>query len=81
MKSLIFALLFLIPVTFIPLQANVPATQSNKSEIVMPAEDCTYWITKSSKKRHNSKCRYYKNSKGYCTENEKEGVACKVCGG
>ena len=40
----------------------------------------TYWVTKSSKKRHNSKCRYYKKSKGhYGTKGE--GIACKVCGG
>jgi regulator of replication initiation timing len=39
-----------------------------------------YWITTSSSKRHNSNCRYYKNSKGRaCTKDE--GVACKICGG
>lgn len=81
MKSLILAFLFLIPVVFQSLQASEPATQIPKSAIVMLAEDCTYWITKSSHKRHNKECRYYQNSKGYCTEDRSEGVACKVCGG
>ena len=39
-----------------------------------------YWITTASGKRHNSKCRYYQNSKGRpCGPDE--GVACKLCGG
>lgn len=44
--------------------------------------DCTdcYWCTKSSRKRHNSGCRYYQNSKGYkCGKSS--GIACKICGG
>jgi len=50
--------------------------------IIKKAEgECTYWITRSSHKRHNSNCRWYKNSKGYCTDNPNEGVACKICGG
>lgn len=40
----------------------------------------TYWITRSSSKRHNSSCRWYGNSKGY-TSTRKEGIACKICGG
>jgi endonuclease YncB( thermonuclease family) len=40
----------------------------------------THWLTQSSSKRHNSGCRYFKNSKGRsCGPND--GVACKVCGG
>lgn len=39
-----------------------------------------YWITKSSKKRHNSGCRYFKKSKGSFGAAH-EGVACKACGG
>lgn len=40
----------------------------------------THWITISSRKRHNSSCRWYMNSKGRrCTYND--GIACKVCGG
>lgn len=39
-----------------------------------------YWLTSSSKKRHNKNCQYYKNSKGrFCKPDE--GIACKVCGG
>lgn len=39
-----------------------------------------YWLTTSSKKRHNSKCRNYKKTKGRpCTKDE--GTPCKICGG
>ncbi|HEY4760264.1 MAG TPA: hypothetical protein VIH42_06770 [Thermoguttaceae bacterium] len=38
-----------------------------------------YWITIKSGVRHNSSCRYYRNSKGrLCGPNE--GRACKICG-
>jgi hypothetical protein len=39
-----------------------------------------YWMTISSKKRHNSSCRYFKNSKGKVC-GPKDGIACKICGG
>jgi regulator of replication initiation timing len=39
-----------------------------------------YWISTSSKKRHNSKCRYFKTSKGRIGTKE-EGIPCKICGG
>jgi endonuclease G, mitochondrial len=39
-----------------------------------------HWITKSSSKRHNSSCRYYKKTKGHLGS-KGDGVACKVCGG
>jgi hypothetical protein len=39
-----------------------------------------FWLTSSSKKRHNSSCRYYKTSNGSeCGPND--GIPCKVCGG
>lgn len=44
------------------------------------SSDSQYWITSSSKKRHNSNCKYYKNSKGFLSK-EKTGVPCGVCGG
>lgn len=82
MKSILLIFLFLFTV-------SVPTFEETKL-IAKPAqlqfsshnpEECTYWITKSSRKRHNQRCRYYKNSKGYCTENPEEGIACKICGG
>jgi hypothetical protein len=40
----------------------------------------THWLTTKSGKRHNSKCPFFKGSKGKpCGPNE--GDACKVCGG
>lgn len=44
-----------------------------------PAET-GYWLTIKSGIRHNTKCRYYKNSQGKpCAKDE--GRACKICGG
>lgn len=40
----------------------------------------SHWLTTSSGKRHNSSCRYFKNSKGRAS-GPNEGVACKICGG
>ena len=39
-----------------------------------------YWLTSSSRKRHNSSCRYYQNSNGKPCGPE-EGIPCKICGG
>ena len=39
-----------------------------------------FWLTSSSKKRHNSSCRYYKTSNGSVC-GAKDGIPCKVCGG
>lgn len=39
-----------------------------------------YWLTKSSNKRHNSNCKYFRKTRGQpCTKSE--GVACRICGG
>ena len=44
------------------------------------AVDTGYWCTKSSNKRHNPSCRYYKTSNGHpCGPND--GIPCKLCGG
>ncbi len=43
-------------------------------------ESAGFWITSSSRKRHNSSCRYYQNSNGSpCGPND--GIPCKICGG
>jgi len=39
------------------------------------AQETGYWLTTSSGKRHNSKCRYYKTSKGRPCKPD-EGTAC-----
>lgn len=55
--------------------ANQPQPPTKKQEAAK-----TYWITIKSGVRHNSNCRYYKNSNGrMCTK--EEGRACKICGG
>jgi len=39
-----------------------------------------YWLSRNSKVRHNSTCRWYHKSKGReCTKDE--GRACSICGG
>jgi hypothetical protein len=43
-------------------------------------QSLTHWLTTSSNKRHNSSCRWFKNSNGRpCRANE--GIPCKICGG
>jgi hypothetical protein len=39
-----------------------------------------YWLTTSSRTRHNSSCRYYKTTAGRPC-GPKEGTPCKLCGG
>ena len=52
-------------------------TVSSTSET---ANSTGFWLTSSSKKRHNSSCRYYKTSNGSeCGPND--GTPCKSCGG
>jgi hypothetical protein len=39
-----------------------------------------FWMTSSSRKRHNSSCRYFQNSNGGpCGPDD--GIPCKICGG
>jgi S1-C subfamily serine protease len=40
-----------------------------------------HWLNTQSNVRHNSSCRYYKNTKQGRPCRENEGRACKVCGG
>jgi hypothetical protein len=64
--------------------ASVPITPSTAtvSQPVAPATaaaETGFWMS-STGKRHNSKCRFYKNTQGYpCGPND--GIACKLCGG
>ena len=52
-------------------------TVSSSSET---ANSTGFWLTSSSRKRHNSSCRYYKSSNGSeCGPND--GIPCKICGG
>jgi len=71
----LFALLFVFATV------AVPATEpTQKPATVKPAQEKVHWLTIKSGIRHNSKCRYYQNSKGRpCTKDE--GRACKICGG
>ena len=50
-----------------------PATEQDAEQ------ETGYWLSTSGK-RHNSKCRYYKKSKGIPC-GSKDGTACKACGG
>jgi len=75
-------LILLITVTLISLllPGDTKIYTASKETRITDKQGCTYWITKRSGKRHNSTCRWYKISKGYCTD-KKVGTACKVCGG
>lgn len=57
-----------------------PAVTKTKPKASKSTPELTHWITSSSRKRHNSSCRWFQNSKGrMCSATE--GKACKVCGG
>lgn len=59
--------------------SNAPSSYGATLRSTQPANS-RYWITTSSRKRHNRSCRYFRNSKGkYGSANE--GIACKICGG
>lgn len=62
-------------------------SQGNETRHTDDATDCSvttaekrYWITSSSRKTHNSSCRYYANSKGHYSS-EGTGNNCRICGG
>lgn len=61
-----------------PYLSELPTATAPDTEL--PAVSGQYWMTASSKKRHNASCRYFKNSTGkLCGPNE--GTACMLCGG
>lgn len=65
--------------------SNSPATGENRtgtaaSPLSTQGESTGYWMTLSSRKRHNSSCRYFQNSNGkHC--GPEDGIPCKLCGG
>ena len=64
--------------------SGTAAAQTSSTAIASPQtvqqQSTGFWITSSSRKRHNSSCRYYQNSNGRpCTADE--GIPCKICGG
>lgn len=60
-----------------PIASVMPATTASSAS---SGQELAYWLTTSSSKRHNSRCRWFHNSKGRrCGPNE--GIACKQCGG
>ena len=51
-----------------------------KTQLLRSNASKNYWLTISSKKRHNAGCRYYEGTNGrWCDKDE--GIACKICGG
>jgi regulator of replication initiation timing len=66
-----------------PVVNTSTTTQTADKPAIQPSGDVKttgFWLTSSSKKRHNSSCRYYKTSNGSeCGAND--GTPCKLCGG
>jgi hypothetical protein len=59
-----------------------PTKETASPETASPetAISTGFWLTTSSKRRHNNSCKYYKSSKGSeCGPND--GSPCKSCGG
>jgi hypothetical protein len=67
------------PATAPPANQASGAFQGASSSVVSGDESAVYWIT-STGKRHISRCRYFKRSKGR-EGVATEGEACKICGG
>jgi outer membrane biosynthesis protein TonB len=66
-------------------QTPQPQTQPSQdflkdAEPLPEPKPSPHWITSASGVRHNSKCRYFQNSKGRAC-GAIEGRACKLCGG
>jgi hypothetical protein len=62
----------------VPLERAPAAAPSSASS--PQSQALTHWMTTSSSKRHNSRCRFYRTSNGRaCGPND--GIACKICGG
>ena len=67
------------PETVSPETAS-PETASPETASPETAITTGFWLTTSSKRRHNNSCKYYKTSKGSeCGPND--GSPCKSCGG
>jgi hypothetical protein len=60
-----------------PLQQPRPSASSSPTS---DQQGLTHWLTSSSNKRHNSSCRWYRNSHGRPCRPD-EGIPCKICGG
>jgi len=59
---------------------SIPSVNKSKESSLKKETALTHWITTSSGIRHNSSCRYFRNSKGtMCLVSA--GRACKKCGG
>jgi endonuclease YncB( thermonuclease family) len=56
-------------------------SSSGASEKQIDDATMSYWLNTSSNVRHNSGCRYYKNTKKGRACRKDEGKACGICGG
>jgi regulator of replication initiation timing len=63
-----------------PQPARTYAPETAAASGITDQKALTHWLTTSSNKRHNSSCRWFKNSKGRPCRAD-EGIPCKICGG
>ena len=70
-----------IPLLHLAIQHhNQTAPDATNSSTYQTTEAKRYWITNSTRKTHNSSCRYYANSRGYYSSYG-TGNNCRICGG
>ena len=69
-----------LPAQITPQQATPLPAQAASSTQTEEKQTTGYWLTSSSRKRHNSSCRYYQKSSGKPCGAE-DGIPCKLCGG
>ncbi len=60
---------------------SLPTVATNTNSVASAASNAlTHWLTKSSGKRHNNRCKHFQKTEGrLCGPNE--GLPCTVCGG
>jgi regulator of replication initiation timing len=61
-------------------QSTVAPAPTNAVPSQTSQKGTGYWMTTSSRKRHNSSCRLYMTSHGKAC-GPADGIACKICGG
>ncbi len=69
-----------LPTQVTPSQTPTPEIQRTTPNQTEEKQVTEYWLTSSSRKRHNSSCRYYQSSNGKPCGPE-DGIPCKICGG
>lgn len=64
-----------------PKSGSSKSSSQKSSSTKKKTTEKSYWLNTNSGVRHNSRCRYYKNTKSGRAATKAEGRACGTCGG